>query len=95
VRYHSSIDNWFHFDYGAWGRKDPFSVCHQAIDERLAGMSEAGSAALRKALEIPASSERVCPCDPPPPTLHTIFGVDELADGDEATVVPPNSEAHS
>src|SRR5450759_1478421 len=38
--------------------KDPFSVFHQAIEERLAGMSEAGNAAPRKALIIPAPLER-------------------------------------
>lgn len=36
---------------------DPFAAYHAAIEERLAGMSKAGSAALRKAPEVPAPSE--------------------------------------
>ena len=38
--------------------KDPFAVYHQAIEERLVGMSEGSGAAPRKALEIPAPAER-------------------------------------
>ena len=38
--------------------KDPFAVYGQAIEERLVAMSEAGGAAPRKALEVPAASGR-------------------------------------
>ena len=38
--------------------RDPFAIYRKAIEERLAGMSEAGSGAPRKAPEAPAPSER-------------------------------------
>ena len=37
---------------------DPFASYHWVIEERLVGMSEVGGAAPRKAVEIPAPSER-------------------------------------
>jgi soluble lytic murein transglycosylase-like protein len=38
--------------------KDPFAVYHKAIEDRLAGISEAGGAAPRRAPEVPAPTER-------------------------------------